>query len=282
MIPYEKAHEIIEDCARMEVRAVQFTGGGEPTIHPRFWDLLSFAQSLDMATGLVTNGVKLKQHSALSRLSWVRISLDAATKGTYAKIRNVPDWHFDAATNGIKLAVEANGPVVGVGFVVTKDNYHEILDAANYAKALGAANIRIGGVFQNEGADYFNLFRRETESLVTAAESLSDNRFTVFNRFKEKLTDLEQGAPDYEFCGYQRFTTYIGGDLNVYRCCTTAYNKQGLLGSLEKQSFYNLWFGEGRDKLEKFDARTCSLCQFNGINRNIIGMLKKPPHAEFV
>lgn len=284
MIEYEKAKEIIYDCWRMGVQAIQFTGGGEPTVHPRFWELLEYAQGFGSATALVTNGVRLTREKAapIGKLSWIRVSLDSANRQTYAKIRNAPEWHFDAATEGIRIA-SASGAVVGVGFVITKDNWHETLDAAKLAKSLGAGNIRIGGVFQTEGASYFSEFGKEAMALAKEAEGLADGKFTVYNRFTEKLADLEQGPPDYGYCGYQRFTTYIGGDLSVYRCCVTSYNRQGFLGSLKDRRFYDMWLSkETASKLDSFDARTCERCQFNTINRGIIKMLEKPPHAEFV
>ena len=33
-IPYEKCLEILDDCAEMGVKAIQITGGGEPSVHP--------------------------------------------------------------------------------------------------------------------------------------------------------------------------------------------------------------------------------------------------------
>ena len=34
MIPTEKALEIVKDCSTLGVQGLQFTGGGEPTVHP--------------------------------------------------------------------------------------------------------------------------------------------------------------------------------------------------------------------------------------------------------
>lgn len=36
MIPLDKVLEILDDCVEMGVRAIQLTGGGEPTVHPHF------------------------------------------------------------------------------------------------------------------------------------------------------------------------------------------------------------------------------------------------------
>jgi MoaA/NifB/PqqE/SkfB family radical SAM enzyme len=297
MIAYDKAIEIIDDCADMGVEAVQFTGGGEPTVHPQWEEIAWHAIHRGLAISLVTNGVQLGKrsnriHGTPAQLaSWVRVSLDAATVETYTRIRNVPAWHFRAACDTVRGHAATmkrpgrNNGVIGVGFVVTPDNWHEILDAAKLAKSLGADNIRIGAQFSADGAALFEGFYAEAAALAKAAEALTDERFTVYNRLGEKLADLRLAAPDYESCGYQQFTTYIGADLNVYRCCVLAYNERGIVGSLKGQRFRDLWMSQERaDGMVAFKATGCELCQFNSINRVLdYATREQPPlHAEFV
>jgi cyclic pyranopterin phosphate synthase len=303
MIAIEKALEILNDCAELGVSGIQFTGGGEPTVHPDFFRIVGRAQALGMATSLVTNGVLLGKRFAdgsrgdpawsrvIRPMSWIRVSLDAGAPATYARIRNVPDWHFPSALAAIRQAragrdLDGRGPVIGVGYVVTPDNWREVLVGARLAKESGADNIRISAQFSADDEALFAGFHEEAAILCRAAErELSDDSFAVINRFSEKLEDLKQKAPDYDVCGYQFFTTYIGADLNVYRCCVLAYNERGIIGSLKDRSFQDLWMSQERvDEMGHFDARGCDRCQFNGINRNLDYMLRPqdPPHSEFV
>ena len=78
-------------------------------------------------------------------------------------------------------------------------------------------------------------------------------------------------------CCYQFLTTYIGGDLNVYRCCNTAYTQKGLIGNLRGQRFSDL-----KPKLFLFDARQCKFCQFRGQNKAIKALIDEPTHVNFV
>lgn len=296
MIPEEKAHEIISECMEMGVSGLQFTGGGEPTIHPHFDDLLGYTQGLGIATSLVTNGVNVgKKFEAwkerLIELSWIRFSLDAGRLETYKNIRNVPDWHFTAALEGIRALRRlrddrgGKGPVIGVGFVVTPDNWREVVDASVLARDCGADNIRISAQFSSDDETRFAEFHRECAELCRQAETLTTESFNVVNRFGQKLDDLKQGSPDYDVCSYQTFTTYIGADLNVYRCCVLAYNERGIIGNLKGQSFKALWLAQERaNEMAKFDARGCERCQFNNINKVLSYIVKKddPAHSEFV
>lgn len=273
-LPFEKVIEILDDCAEMGVKAVQLTGGGEPTVHPRFGEVVRAIVERGMAWALVTNGVIGKWDC--SNAAWVRVSLDAASPETYAKIRNVPRWHFDRACQTIaKLRC-------GVGFVVTPENWREIYLAARLARDLGASNIRIGAQFSAKGEDLFDGFRNVALALAKdAVEKLSTPSFEVINKFSEKLNDLEQGRPDYHRCGYQQFTTYIGGDQNLYRCCVQAYNEQGKIGNLASMRFRDAWEAAAR-RFKDFDATNCVRCQFNEINRRINEVVTRDASEVFV
>ena len=91
-IPTAKAKEILDDCAALGVGAIEFTGGGEPTVHKDHIEIIGHAQDLGLETGLVTNGVRLSDHSVFQNLTWLRISLDAGTAESYEGIRASKAW----------------------------------------------------------------------------------------------------------------------------------------------------------------------------------------------
>lgn len=288
MIPFAKVVEILDDCVEMGVKAIQLTGGGEPTVHPDFAKVVEAIFSRGLKWSLVTNGVNLIRRDLLrhcATASWVRVSLDAGTPTTYSRIRHVPDTHWLDALAAIDGLSKLNGPIVGVGFVVTPDNWREVFEGAAAAKMHGASNIRIGAQFSAQDEALFAEFHSECAALCREAEVLSDNGFTVYNRFGEKLDDLKQGRPDYPSCGYQQFTTYIGGDLGLYRCCVYAYHPHGLYGSIKERRFKDVWMEQARaDAMRAFDASSCERCQFNKINSTLDYLLRSddPEHAEFV
>lgn len=272
-----KAEEIIRDCAALGVKAIQFTGGGEPTVHKDHEKLFALAQSLGMQTALVTNGVKMKATESFLRMTWIRVSVDAGTANTYAAVRGVSKAHWDAVWNNIRALAAAYSGTLGVGFVVTNENYKEIGLAAEKAKDAGASSMRVGAVFSTEGELYY----RDADEVVAeirAAKKRSDgDGFEVIDLFGRRMGDLHHGSPTDPFCGYQHFTTYIGADLNVYRCCNTAYTKAGTIASLKNQRLTDVL-----PIRDEFDARGCRHCQFLGQNRAIASLTREPTHAAFV
>ncbi len=285
MIPYDKVVEILDDCAAMGVKAIQVTGGGEPTVHPQHEQIFRDVLERGLELAVVSNGVKLSDDAIESLLEakWVRFSLDAGKAKTYASIRGVSPETFERACGNIRKLVERKQDTgsqvrIGMGFVVTKENYSEILAATEIAKLIEVDNFRISGVFQNDGARYFDAFYDDADEQARAAEKLGNEVFSVYNLFSNRVYNLAEANPEYKQCCYQQVTTYIGGDLNVYRCCNTSYSEQGLLGSLKQQRFADLWESQAkRAAIENFDARGCVRCMFNAQNRAILYAIDPAP-----
>jgi len=278
MIDKQKCFEILDDCEVMGVKAIQFTGGGEPTVHPDFVEIVTYALDKGFEVALVTNGNMLinKSHrDVVKRLKWVRVSIDSSTPEYYSEERGVGIKAWDRLEEGIKelkkdLSEVEHDVVLGAGFVVTDRNWKQIYDAVRLYKEWGFDNVRIGLMFNPEGSKPYEAFRYDMNYLaIKAVEDFSDNRFTVINRVSEKYDELDKGNPDFEFCSYQHFTQYIGGDLNLYRCCVYAYNKHGLVGSIKNMRFKELLDSESKKKnMEDFKATSCERCQFTEIIKN--------------
>ena len=282
-IPEGKAIEILNDCADVGVKAIQFTGGGEPTVHPHHVDIFRHAKWLGLKTGLVTNGLVMREPEVLANMDWVRISLDAGTSESYENIRESKG--FDKVLSNIRTLVGVGTPcVIGVGFVVTRENYREILDVCNISRDLGVKYIRLSAMFSEQGASYYDGIHSAIESHISTAKAFTNQEdFEIVDLFSHRLGDLDQGTPKHSFCGYQNFTVYIGGDQKVYRCCTTSYTKHGEVGDLREQTFKEwLTSWEKKQAYEGFSAHTCHHCQFHQQNEVINYLMNEPTHVDFV
>lgn len=265
-IPLEKAREILLDYRALGGKAVEFTGGGEPTAHKDHLEIIGYAQSLGLETGLVTNGVRLKDHDVFRNLDWLRISLDAGTEETYERVRESKAWK--RVIDNLGVVSQFNKPLVGVGFVVTRENYHEIAEAALIVKESGISYMRVSALFSEEGSKYYD----------GLDVHVPDYEWVV-NLFPDRVNDLDQEAPDYSFCGYQQFVNYIGADLKIYTCCTNAYTLHGQIGDLSNRTYADWLMNEDRTR---WDSRSCHHCQFNDKNRLIDYLVSNPPHVNFV
>lgn len=286
------AVEILRGAAEAGVRAVQFTGGGEPTVHRDLHTLLVVARNLGLDSALVTNGLLMRGGILISLLAcaWVRVSLDAGTEETYRKVRGVPAGTFDQVLSNVReltrRRTESGSRVyVGLSFVVTADNWQDIPVVVEIAEGLGVDNLRFSAVFSNDDDGFYEGFGDEAAALCQQAAGAQPNGLLVSDNFSNRRDDLKQGAPDYDRCWYQHLTTYVGADQEVYRCCLLAYNERGRLGSLKGRTFKEFWNDPATvASLAGLNPRECARCQFNERNRAIQRIVDMIPerHGNFV
>jgi len=284
-MPTAKALETIECAASMGVRAILFSGGGEPTVHKDH--ALIFQKALDsgLAAGLITNGEKLTPETlALLRgFSWVRVSLDAGTPETYARVRGISGDRFPRVLDNLRRLRCLGGPYIGVTFLVMRENIMEIEEAARVAKEAGAESIRYSPTRTPAGAGYYGGLYSEATAAIESAKQHQTPGFEVIDQFGKKLGDLA-GPPDYSFCATQQFQVYIGADMGLYRCCHLSYNDRGIVGSIKDQTFQEAWESQfKRERIEQFDARNCHFCTFNQWNRTVNDLVhSQVMHPEFL
>ena len=279
-IPTERALSLVQEIHDAGVLSIQFTGGGEPTVHPEHEAIFAKTLHLGLRASLVSNGVRWGENlicNLLPRFDWVRVSIDAGNCESYAKLRRTPVSNWNRVWANVRWLAdsikEQKTPTsLGLGFVVTPESYKEIVQFAEVASKSGADNIRYSAMFSPDDEKPFVGIYDEVRVLIEKARRIVGDALIVHDNFGSRFEDLKQHAPDYRFCSYQFYTGYIGGDLKSYRCCVLAYNRRGLIegGDLSKQSFKDFWQSKEReDDLNALDARGCPRCQFNEKNRSM-------------
>ena len=264
-LPREKMLETIADLDAMGCKAIEISGGGEPTTYKYFDELLEAIAQTKMDLGLVSNGVLLSPARIITLKSipflWARISIDAGSPEDYKKIRHTPDSHWDKAWEAVSrlaAAKRANSEqAVGVGFVADQANWRGLYDACRYAKDAGADNIRLSAAFTPQGLGRFGeeVFAELPAQINAAIRDFQDDSFQINELIRERWANVELGQQEYPFCYWKDVGCVIGADSNVYACCSWAYNDHGLMGSIRDQSFREAWEGDIRAWQLKHDPR---------------------------
>jgi MoaA/NifB/PqqE/SkfB family radical SAM enzyme len=290
-IPEAKMMEIVDDLIALGVRAVTFSGGGEPLLYKPLPAVIDRLAEGGIRVAVLTNGSNLKGRvgEALARhATWVRISADAWDDASYTASRGAPDGAFtQLLTNMRDFKASGTKAVMGVSLIISKDNAAHIAEAVGLFKEAGAGHVKLSAaVVANDAAannTYHREFKETVNDQIVQAMALNDAGFSVLNHYHEMSEGFEKA---YSFCPYLMFLTVIGADQRVYTCQDKAYAKAGDMGSIEHRSFRDLWFSEEhRERLHAFDPRTqCRHhCVTHAKNLSILEYLSiDPEHAVFV
>lgn len=295
-IPPAKLREIITDLVSMDVHAVTFSGGGEPLGHPAFGE--SVRQLLDggIKVAVLTNGSRLRGATAelLARgATWVRVSIDAADRDTYARVRSVEPDEFDRVCANVRSFAQFPGRtcVLGMNFIVTRENSAQVFDFLRQAKDMGVDHVKVSEAVVSTIPDtnrrYVDSFYESVkEQLRRAGDSLADERFGIVDKVLLPDAGTESFERTYTWCPMARCLTVIAADQNVYTCQDKAYTASGLLGSIRGRRFVDLWQGEAlRKRLREIDpCRECRHhCVAHGKNLALVDYFDADQgHLDFV
>lgn len=290
----EKALETVQCLHEMGVKAVEVTGGGEPTAYTYFDKLWEALRATGMDLALVTNGTlltdaRIQLLQDTPTLQWVRVSIDAGDPESYVQTRHVPQSHYAKAWQSVgDLAEKCTQATVGVGFVVDRENWKGVGDAIRTTAQSGANNIRISAAFTPEGLSRFpegSIDFVRNEILLAASAPTVRSDFRVHDLFSERIYNVELGRQMYSFCTWKEVGCLIGADATIYACCSLAYHPLGIMGSIQDKDFRTMWEGEGKQWRDGHDARkSCKIqCLYWQRNLDAIRMIADPAvEAEFV
>jgi len=248
-LPDKKMSELVEDFIDMGVKAVTFSGGGEPLLYKSLPKHIRRLAGAGIKVAALTNGSNLKGEMAKAFAengSWVRVSIDAWDDESYSRVRGIKEGQFSRLLENLRGFLDRKGTcTLGVSFIVGHDNHTHIAEVCTLLKEIGVNHVKISAaIVSNEGQEN-NLYHRkifsETSAQIKRAEALNDNNFNVINHYHEAE---ERFSKDYANCYFLTFLTVIGADQVVYSCQDKAYTAHGALGSIRERSFKAFWHSE--------------------------------------
>ncbi len=140
----DQVFAVLEQMMALEVPYLSFSGG-EPMMHPHFYEMVDYVCSRGSQLKIETNGHLLTAENA-ARLrelgvKAVQVSLDGATRPSFNKIRVLGE--LDRVIEGIRHLRDAGVPIE-INFSPTRFNIHEIGDVVDMAHDLGAYSFYTG------------------------------------------------------------------------------------------------------------------------------------------
>ncbi len=290
-IPKEKMLEITEDVIEMGVKAVTFSGGGEPLLYKPLPEIVRQLAEGGVRVATLTNGANLKGKMAAAFAefgTWVRVSTDAWDDASFAKSRAIRHGEFsDLLRNMRAFTSQGSKCVLGVSFIVDATNCGHLYEACEKLKAAGVNHVKLSGVVVSNSGTENNAYHARIHDTVAEQlgrlQGLADESFAVINHYHELDDRFDK---TYTLCPYLMYLTVIGADCKVYTCQDKAFTEAGTLGSIKDKRFRDFWFSEeNQQRLYALDpSKECGHhCVTHAKNQAIMHLLTiDPDHGTFV
>lgn len=276
-IPKEKMMEIIDDCEAMGVKAITFSGGGDPFYYKHLLETIQRLKETNIQFAALTNGVNLKGEIAeifAHHGKWIRISMDGWDDESYAKYRNIKVGEFTKVINNLKDFKKLGGRCsLGVSFIIDKTNHDKVYEFVRMIKETGVDSIKLSPcIVSNSGAEnneyHKDIFEMTSSECQRAKIDFEDASFEVFDSYHLLEDKFEK---HYDWCPYLQILPVIGADMNVYSCHDKAYNlEEGLLGSIKQVSFKEFWMN---DKEKFYQINPSCVCNHHCVANEANKML---------
>jgi MoaA/NifB/PqqE/SkfB family radical SAM enzyme len=231
-------------------KTVHFSGGGEPTLHPNLLEAIKLTKKLGLKVALSTNGTFLTQE-IFDLVDFPRVSLDAGTKEIFEKKTKINLW--DKIIGNIKKLKKRKK--LGLGFLITPDNYKDIYKFCRLANELRVGWVHIRPAFiKKKNRKIRNLMPRAIETCKKAEKDFPN--LEIYFR-----TDKFEGywtKRKYDKCRANLLSAVLKANGRFIPC----HDRVDLeFGDYYKQSFEEIWGSrEHLNTLAKIKIEDCPRC----------------------
>jgi len=293
----ECVKKFILEAAKKDIKAILYSGEGEPLLHNRIAEVISFTKNKGIDVALSTNGVMLdreKAKSLLGYLTWIRVSLNAGTEKGYAFIHRTKKESFNIVIDNLKQAVRIKDRrkyncTISVQFLLIPQNFKEVSHLASILSNIGVDYLVIKPYSQHPLSKnrLDSIFKYEELScLEEELKRHSRGNFQVIFRHRA-MKKLEEDKP-YKYCLGLPFATNITAEGDVYPCNAFVGNKEFAFGNICRSSFKSIWEGKRRKKImntigNNWDVNKCrKSCRLDEINRYLWELKNPSNHINFI
>jgi MoaA/NifB/PqqE/SkfB family radical SAM enzyme len=240
-IPVDRLKAAIDDLAVMGVPAINWTGGGDPSVYKHIAEVVEHANKLGIRQGIFTNGITSKFMPDPALFDWIRVSI-------------IPEYLSDRIS---KTVLEYRSSNRNVGIVLNQfgETVDDIRQLAKDARDLGVRYFQVRPALVAPGATQPELQMAELGDLCT-------EEFRAFNnayKWKEYLNPESERSYDRCLAGHVTPTIWATGDVRV---CNYRDEPKFIVGNINHERLLEIWNrDETSDKFNSIGRGDYDLCQ---------------------
>lgn len=253
--------------------ALEFSGGGEPTVHKEFQRVFMAAKKLGYELGIITHACNpMPLDLMASNFKYVRCGLDAATPETHMKIKRKDNPKlFERALINIRELVRLrdkrpSGFTVGIKVVLNSINYREHRAVVSLAREIRVDYIQI----KYEHSSDHPLTKEEIHEaqLYYDAEAKRDHPTKVLGNLSHQKATVS--------CFMSPVHTVVSAKGEILQCCF--YGPDRPIGNIS-DPFREVWGSpKHREVMAQTTVAECDKvdCRWNYYNRRMKEVIEDP------
>jgi cyclic pyranopterin phosphate synthase len=279
--PFKRYTELVNEWSVLGVKSLFLAGDGEPLLHKNISEMIEHTKKSGIDVAMNTNGVLIDEKRAsviVENLSWIRVSLNAGTPETYAKIHQTQKSDFDLVLKNLSLLVQEkkrlNSDItIGVQTVLLDENAEEIERMALLLKDIGVNYYSVKPFLKHPDTKWTTELENKNKTIERLLElnHLSNSDFTFNIREANFSENFER---NYKKCLSSEFMIEVDARGDIYSCGPYIGKEEHRFGNLLDYSFETIWNSkECRERISyvcnKVDVTKCMpFCRPNAINED--------------
>lgn len=288
----------LAEMGKLGVKGIMYAGEGEPLLHKGFLEIVAATVRSGIDAALTTNGVLLDNSLAdalLPRLSWIKVSINAATPQTYSKIHRTKPDDLGKVISNLTYAARVRKKhglkcALGMQIILLPENAGEVYKLAKIAKDIGMDYLVVKPYSQHpqsKTSKYKFIKYRRYLPLSKKLALLNDKRFNAVFR-THTMQKWDAANRNYKHCLALPFWSYIDAAGGVWACSMYLTKDRFNLGNIYRQSFRQIWESKKHKDLvkygaEKLDSACCRVnCRMDEINRYLWELKNPSEHVNFI
>ena len=285
--------------AKNGVKSVMFAGEGEPLLFKNLDLIAQHCKEVGIDSSLTTNFVPIRKNSIerfIENCSWIKVSLNAGTKQTYASIHQAKEEDFDTVMQNLKDAVKYKSKnsldcTIGVQMLLLPENKDEAVILAKTVKDIGVDYLVIKPYSQHlssETTKYKDIDYSKMMDIKDEVCSVSDDKFNVIFR-ANTIKKYVRKKQSYDTCySTPFFWGYIASDGKVFGCSAYLGDDKFCYGNIYNNSFEEIWESKKRKQSYNYiqnelDIQNCRVnCRMDEVNRYLDRLKNPQDHDNFI
>jgi molybdenum cofactor biosynthesis enzyme MoaA len=244
-LPKSTMNKMVQDCIRLGVKSVRFTGGGEPTLNLATIPTIKRLREAGIEVALDTS---LTTYIEGLEVDYLRVSVDCASREGYIKVHGVDKWHdLQMNMHNLKGCKE-----IGLAYLLRHDNADELVPFLEWAQQFPYTFIHVRPAYWPQ----HNLEIQDVMQQIMLQKPALENQYRGLTISVEKFQGYWTDRT-YSRCLASGLKSILTAD-GSFMVCQDRFIKWG---NYNEQTFEECWYSdEHRDAIAKINLDQCPRC----------------------